>query len=108
MESVIIQSIPNLGIAGICLYIMYLQHRSHSQRAKEKDDVHYAQLKSFTELIEKKDERHTQDIKEQVNAAREIERDIRHTIIREMSASREVLAENAKLMAKIISFLEKK
>ncbi len=92
MESTFISVLPQLGVAGAAIFVMYLMYKDSSQRFAEKDTI----------LIEQV-EKHESTMKEHQNYMREQHS---QTMVQLNNASR-VIEENVRMNERVINYIEK-
>lgn len=93
MESQIVQAIPQLGIAGAAIYVMYLMYKDSSSRFEKKDLLLIAEV-----------EKHQTTQAEHQEYMREVHAS---TMVQLNNASK-VIEDNVKAYERVISILDKK
>lgn len=93
MESEIVSALPQLGIAGAAIWVMYLMYKDSSARFAEKDALLLKQVEKHSNSQDK----HQQYIKD-VHSS---------TMIQLNNASR-VIEDNIKAYERVIAYIDKK
>jgi len=93
METAFVSVLPQLGVAGASIFVMYLMYKDASQRFSEKDDVLIAQV-----------DKHEDTLKEHQKYMREVHAS---TMVQLNHASK-VIEESVRSHERIVAFLDKK
>lgn len=93
MESAFISILPQLGVAGAAIFVMYLMYKDSSQRFVEKDEMLISQV-----------DKHEETLKEHQNYMREVHAS---TMVQLNHASK-VIEESVRSQERVINFLDNK
>lgn len=93
MEGELVSALPQLGIAGAAIWVMYLMYKDSSARFAEKDTLLLEQV-----------EKHSESQKEHQQYIKDVHGS---TMIQLNNASR-VIEDNIKAYERVIGFLDKK
>lgn len=89
MESAIVSSLPQLGIAGAAILVMYLMYKDASNRFAEKDQILLEQVA-----------RHETTLKEQQNHMKEVH----VSTMVQLDHATKVMGDNVKAYERVIAF----
>ena len=93
MESAFVSVLPQLGVAGAAIFVMYLMYKDASQRFSEKDDDLLSQVT-----------KHEETLKEHQKYMREVHAS---TMVQLNHASK-VIEDSVRSHERVIAFLDKK
>lgn len=92
MESEIINAVPQLGIAGAAIYVMYLMYKDASNRFAEKDKILMEQV-----------EKHTTTMR----AHQDYVQEVHQSTLKQLAHASKVIEENIKSHERVINYLDK-
>lgn len=92
MEAAIVSSLPQLGVAGASILVMYLMYKDAAARASSKD-----------ELLIKQVEKHEVTLKENQVYLREVHA----STMSQLSHASRVIEDNVKAYERVISYIDR-
>lgn len=78
MEATLLQLLPNLGLAGFAMFILWKQFESSQKRSKEKDE-------EFISYINSKDRSFIDEMAKKDHLFRELEKEVRHSVMKQLA-----------------------
>ncbi len=89
MEGDLLKAIPEVGIAGFAIYVMWQMQQSHIKREEVKDELFIKQMN------------------ERENAFRDLEREARTSLSKQLNESTQALTHSTSIISRALDHLER-